>query len=204
MANLNYIIEFSFSFCTKCCTYVWENVNLNTEIHCHFTYCIAILHITFQIEFCYTYASIRNVLLQSCLRIGLLSISHFNRFIIRLRLELVMPSSHCTILAGFFTRRQVLINRWQMPKIGGKSVLIHASDNRAVWIIKDAIWENRRFKILLCEMSSDWNVHRRWPTANERARYRAAGSSGRTFVIFYKAINMLAIYKQRAYIFALE
>ncbi len=58
MANLNYIIEFSFSFCTKCCTYVWENVNLNTEIHCHFTYCIDILHITLQIEFCYTYASI--------------------------------------------------------------------------------------------------------------------------------------------------
>ncbi len=58
MANLNYIIE--FSFCTKCCTYVWENVNLNTEIHCHFTYCIAILHITLQIEFCYTYASMYN------------------------------------------------------------------------------------------------------------------------------------------------
>ncbi len=58
MANLNYIIEFSFSFCTKCCTYVWENVNLNTEIHCHFTYYIAILHITFHIEFSYTYASI--------------------------------------------------------------------------------------------------------------------------------------------------
>ncbi len=57
MANINYITEFSFSFCTKCCTYVWENVNLNTEIHCHFTYCIAILHITFQTEFCYTYAS---------------------------------------------------------------------------------------------------------------------------------------------------
>ncbi len=61
MANLNYIIEFSFSFCTKCCTYAWENVNLNTEIHCHFTYCIAILHITLQIEFCYTYASIHRV-----------------------------------------------------------------------------------------------------------------------------------------------
>ncbi len=58
MENLNYIIEFSFSFCTKCCTYVWENVNLNIEIHCHFTYCIDILHITLQIEFCYTYASI--------------------------------------------------------------------------------------------------------------------------------------------------
>ncbi len=56
MANVNYIIE--FSFCTKYCTYVWENVNLNTEIHCHFTYCIAILHFTFQIELYYPYACI--------------------------------------------------------------------------------------------------------------------------------------------------
>ncbi len=30
-----------------------------------------------------------------------------------------------------------------MPKIRGKSVLVHASDIHAVWIIKDAIWENR-------------------------------------------------------------
>ncbi len=60
-----------------------------------------------------------------------------------------MPSSHCTILARFFTRRQVLINRRQMPEIGGKSVLVHASDNRAVWIIKDAIWPN--LTILQCE-----------------------------------------------------
>ncbi len=30
-------------------------------------------------------------------------------------------------------------------------------------------------------MSSDWKIHQWWPTANERARYRAAGSSGRTF-----------------------
>ncbi len=37
----------------------------------------------------------------------------------------VMPSSHCTILARFFTRRQVLINRRQvMLEIGGKSVTI--------------------------------------------------------------------------------
>ncbi len=82
----------------------------------------------------------------------------------------VMPSSHCTILARFFTRRQVLINRRQMPEIGGKSELVPASDNRAVWIIKDGIWGNRRhvadarrifgmlnicscrrFSILLCE-----------------------------------------------------
>ncbi len=54
MVNVNYIIE--FSFCTKHCTHVWEIVNLNTEIHCHFTYYIAILHFTFQIEFCYPYA----------------------------------------------------------------------------------------------------------------------------------------------------
>ncbi len=31
-----------------------ENVNLNTEIHCHFEYCVAILNIAF--PFCYTYA----------------------------------------------------------------------------------------------------------------------------------------------------
>ncbi len=116
-----------------------------------------------------------------------------NRF--RFQNRILMPSSHCTILARFFTRRQVLINRRQMPEIGGKSVLVPASDNRAVWIIKDAIWGNRRhvadareifgmlniwscrrFSILLCEWvltGSDWKIHRRWPTANERARYRA-------------------------------
>ncbi len=55
-----------------------------------------------------------------------------------------MPSSHCTILARFFTCRQVLINRRQMPDIGGKSMRVHASENRAVWIIKDAIWGRRR------------------------------------------------------------
>ncbi len=46
-----------------------------------------------------------------------------------------MSSSHCTILARFFTRRQI-------PEIVGKSVLVHASDNHAVWIMEDAIWEN--------------------------------------------------------------
>ncbi len=120
----------------------------------------------------------------------------------------LMPSSHCTILAQFFTRRQVLINRRQMPEIGGKSVLVPAKDNRAVWIIKDAIWGKRRhvadarrifgmlnilscrrFSILLCEWvltGSDWKIHRWWPTANERARYRAAGSSRRDFFFFTK------------------
>ncbi len=44
----------------------------------------------------------------------------------------LMSSSHCTILARFFTCRQVLINRRQMPDIGGKSVLVHASDNHTV------------------------------------------------------------------------
>ncbi len=33
----------------------------------------------------------------------------------------LMPSSHCTILARFFTRRQVLINRRQMPKLEARS-----------------------------------------------------------------------------------
>ncbi len=31
-----------------------------------------------------------------------------------------------------------------MPEIGGKSELVHATDNHAVWIIKDVMWENRR------------------------------------------------------------
>ncbi len=35
-------------------------------------------------------------------------------------------------LALIFTRRQI-------PEIGGKSLLVHASHNRAVWIIKDTI-----------------------------------------------------------------
>ncbi len=94
-------------------------------------------------------------------------------------------------------------------EIGGKSVLVPASDNCAVWIIKDSIWGNRRcvadareifgmlniwscrrFKILLCEWvltGSDWKIHRRWPTANERARYRTAGSSGRSFFFFLQS-----------------
>ncbi len=57
------------------------------------------------------------------------------------RAHSVMPS-----LAGFFTCRQVLINRRQMPEIRCKSVLIHKSDNSLhyKWIIKDAIWWNRR------------------------------------------------------------
>ncbi len=122
----------------------------------------------------------------------------------------LMPSSHCTIFALIFTRWQVLRNRRQIAKIGGTPVLVHASDNHAVWINKDVVWENhwrpwniwhakysiwscRRFKILLCEMSSDWNIHRRWPTANESARCRAAGSSGRTFFF----IKQLAMDKQR-------
>ncbi len=131
---------------------------------------------------------------------------------INTQLELIvcyqlMPSSHCTILARFFTRQQVLINRRQMPEIGGKSELVPASDNPAVWIIKDTIWGNPRhvadareifgmlniwsclrFSILLCEWvltGSDWKIHRRWPTANERARYRAAGSSRRDFFFFF-------------------
>jgi len=40
------------------CTNIMENVNLNTEMHSHFTYCIVILYITFQIEYCYPYAFI--------------------------------------------------------------------------------------------------------------------------------------------------
>ncbi len=109
----------------------------------------------------------------------------------------------------FFTRRQVLINRRQMPEIGGKSVLVHASDNRAVWIIKDAIWGNRRcvadareifgmltiwscrrFTILLCEwvltekyIGDDLQLMRKQDTGQREVR-------GGLFFFFYKAINV--------------
>ncbi len=84
-------------------------------------------------------------------------------------------------------------NAWN----GGKLVLVHASDIHAVfnyqrrdlreslmccrhpWNILHAKYLDR-FKSLLFEMSSDWKIHRRWPTANERARYRAVGSSERS------------------------
>ncbi len=90
-----------------------------------------------------------------------------------------MPSSHCTILARFFTRWQVLINRRQMPEISGKSVLVPASDNRAVWIIKDAIWGNRRhvadareifgmLNIWSCRDSQSCCVNEFWPVLAEK------------------------------------
>ncbi len=119
-----------------------------------------------------------------------------------------ITSSHCLILASFFTRRQALINRRQMPEIGGKLVLIHASDNRAVWIIIDAIWGNcqyiddareifgmlniwscRWFTITLCVMISSWKLHWRWPRANERPIYRAEGSMRRSNRPEYQYFN---------------
>ncbi len=55
-----------------------------------------------------------------------------------------MTSSTCTILAPIFTcDRFYKIARKNAP-IGGKSVLVHASENHALWIIKAAIWENRQ------------------------------------------------------------
>ncbi len=131
-----------------------------------------------------------------------------------------MPSSHCTILARFFTRRQVLMNRRQMPDIWGKSVLVHASDNHVVWIIKDAIWENRwwvadtweifgmlniwscwRFTILLCEWVLTENyigddLQPTWPTWESKKQ--GSWKLGEDF--FY----CKAIYKKRAYILPLE
>ncbi len=54
-------------------------------------------------------------------------------------------------------------------------------------------------------MSYHWKLHQWWPTASKRARYRAAGSSGRTFIYFiYTKWLTLAIYKQRTYILALD
>ncbi len=118
-----------------------------------------------------------------------------------------MPRWHCTILALIFTRRQVLWNRQQMPEIGGKSVLVHASDSQAVWIIKDVIWENRRcpwnirhakyLDLSAIHNPAVWNefwLKHTSAMTYSQATYRAAGSSGRTFFII---IKQLAMYKQR-------
>ncbi len=89
-----------------------------------------------------------------------------------------MNYQRCDLRSSSMCRRH-LQNIWH-----AKHLELSAIHNPAVW------------------MSSDWKIHQWWPTANERARHRAAGSSGRTFFIYlfyYKAI-----YKQRAYILALE
>ncbi len=39
--------------------------------------------------------------------------------------------------------------------------------------------------------SSDWKIHQWWLTANERASYKAVGSSGGLSFFFYKEINHL-------------
>ncbi len=122
--------------------------------------------------------------------------------------EKLMPSSHCTILARFFNRRQVMINRQQMHNIGGRSVLVHVRDNRAVWIIKDAIWENRglhmwnirhakiwsfrRFTILLCE----WVLSEKYSSEHlQSMRVQDTGQleaqSVLFLILFYKAISHL-------------
>ncbi len=80
------------------------------------------------------------------------------------------------ILARFFTRRQVLINHGQMPEIGGKSVLVHASDN----------YQRRNLR-------DDLQPMREQDTGQREA-----------FFFFFTKRLTLAIYKQRAYIFALE
>ncbi len=125
------------------------------------------------------------------------------------------PTSHCMILARFFIHRQVLLNRRQMPEIGGKLVLVHVSDKsrsmnyqrcdlreslmrrRRPWNIwHDKYLELSRFTILLCE----WVLTEKYisddlqPTRERDTGQR--GSSGRTLFYFF--------YKQRAYIFALE
>ncbi len=123
-----------------------------------------------------------------------------------------MPSTHCTILARFFhsltgfdksptnaqNRRQISARsrEWQSRSVNcqrrdlrespmcrrrpsnichGKYLELSVIQNPAVW------------------MSSDWNIHRRWPTANERARYRAPGVRGGPFFFFF--VKQLLMYK---------
>ncbi len=55
------------------------------------------------------------------------------------------------------------------------------------------IWSCRQFTILLCAMISDWKLHRRWPSANERQRYRAEGNSGRSYRPEYQYFNRYTV-----------
>ncbi len=104
----------------------------------------------------------------------------------------LMPSSHCTIFhspTGFAKSptngrnlRQIgaRSREWQSRSVNYQRRDLRESVSELSAILNPAVW-----------MSSDWNIHRRWPTANERARYRAAGSSGRTFFSFFLLSNYL-------------
>ncbi len=68
--------------------------------------------------------------------------------------------------------RESLMCHWRLWNIWhAKYLELSAIHNPAVW------------------MSSDWKIHRRWPSANERQRYRAEGSSGRSYRPEYQYFN---------------
>ncbi len=90
---------------------------------------------------------------------------------------------------NFSIARQVLINRRQMPKIGGKSLLVHASYNRAVWNIKDV---SRSEGIAMTY--SQWE-----------SKIQGSGKLREDlFFLLFTKLLMIPIYKQHAYILALE
>ncbi len=117
-----------------------------------------------------------------------------------------MPSSNCTILARFFTRRQVdksqknaqnqrqisaRSREWQL-----RSVNYQRRDLRESMRHRHPgnIWHAKYLELSVIHnpavwIRSNWKIHRWCPSANERARYRAAGGSGRTFN-FFKVINV--------------
>ncbi len=120
--------------------------------------------------------------------------------------------SHCPILARFFTRRQVEIksqtNAWNRRQIGARSRewQSHSVNYQRHYLRESPMRRQRPWNICHAKypelsaiqnpavwMSSDWKIHR-WPTANERARYRAAG---RTFFFLSFFIKQLLMYKQR-------
>ncbi len=111
--------------------------------------------------------------------------------------QYLMPSSHCTILARFLTHRQVLINRRQMPDIGGKSALVHVSDNRQVWMIKDTIWGNRRCVADTREklgMLNIWKNTSAMTYSQWESKIQGSGKFREDFILysfFFKAIRYL-------------
>ncbi len=101
---------------------------------------------------------------------------------------LLMPSSHCTILARFFTRRQVFdkspTNAWHRRQIGARCV----ADTHKIFGMLN-IWSCWRFTILLCE----WVLAEKY-ISNDLQPMReqdvqGSGKLGEDF-FFYKAINV--------------
>ncbi len=99
-------------------------------------------------------------------------------------------------------------NAWNRRQIGARSrewqsrsVNYQRRDLRESQMCRRRLWNIWHAKYLELSaihnptvwMSSDWKIHQRWPTANERARYRAARSSRRSFFFLFFFLTKQAL-----------